>query len=465
MRISEIVILERQKESKFMGWTIRIVPGKGGIAFKSKDEYVKSESPDENTALQELQTQIRDHHQENSKAANPNIQSADVTKTTGTFNTAFTRVFEIVPEKVRVHSDDGPTVIDFLINPEKSELYPEFNQLKSRNFGKGEPVYQTSITPKQVIAFGLEFAGIYGMDETHSPDPDLKRFTLTPLPIDYLEGMENRKTFPFPTFSIPTWTTAGIAEDRRDDLEYRDEKDRVTVYLTGRESETQTKINKIDAKLAEKAKALARERKDATEAQKARFKELFDAADEAKTLVVETVSFSQTLSRKSEVEKSNIDYAGLMDELRKLKPELNTQLDALLEKFTEIKQVEVPQKLLAPQKLPLKENFIRKVVQTVMKFVGKFKQWSRSYRSRLDNLKKRAPSELTEESVLSSWIEDLEYHPSADGDQEGNVEMRLGNGKTYTVYSVPFGEFQDWLGSDSKGRFWHSNIRGTYSVT
>jgi len=472
MRISEITLLEKQTEQKFMSWTIRVIPGKGGIAFKSKDEYIKSTETDPAKALMDLQKQIRDQHSETSQGSKPNIQSKDVTKTTGVFNVATTRdIFDQgIPPLAKISDEGGPVHIDFLKPNSDVELYKSdgFVQITNRKFGKGDEVFKMNITPNQVTKLGLEFAGIYGMDETQSSDPDLRRFTLTPHPVDYLEGIEHRKVFPFPTFSIPTWTVgqkAEVDEDRRSDLDYDDSGDRVVVKLKGRESETQTKINKIDARLAEKAKALARERQEATKAQKERFKELFDAADEAKTLVIETVSFSQTLSKKSQTEKTKINYEKVLEELRKLKPELNAQLDALLEEFSEIKQTEVPQKLLPPQPLPLKENVLKAIVRRVMTFVARFKKWATGYRNKLDQIKEMVPSSLNEESVLSSWIEDLAYSPAADNDQEGDVEMTLGNGRVYTVHSVPYGEFQDWLASGSKGGFWHSNIRGTYMVT
>lgn len=64
---------------------------------------------------------------------------------------------------------------------------------------------------------------------------------------------------------------------------------------------------------------------------------------------------------------------------------------------------------------------------------------------------------LNEEMVFSSWIEELEYI-------DGDVVMTLLSGRSYTVYAVPEEIFDEWVTSPSKGKFWHSDIRGIYTT-
>ena len=68
--------------------------------------------------------------------------------------------------------------------------------------------------------------------------------------------------------------------------------------------------------------------------------------------------------------------------------------------------------------------------------------------------------QLNEVAVNSSWIADLEY----DGDY-GDVIMTLNSGRTYQVAGVPEGMFEEWVLADSKGKFWHSDIRDHYRTT
>lgn len=65
---------------------------------------------------------------------------------------------------------------------------------------------------------------------------------------------------------------------------------------------------------------------------------------------------------------------------------------------------------------------------------------------------------LTEEFVISSWIEDLTY-------DDPNVIMTLGSGRAYIIDDVDFDLYEDWINALSKGKFWHEYIRGEYLVT
>lgn len=66
--------------------------------------------------------------------------------------------------------------------------------------------------------------------------------------------------------------------------------------------------------------------------------------------------------------------------------------------------------------------------------------------------------QLDEVGVLSSWIQDLTY-------KNGDVIMTLLNGRSYRILSVPETIFNWWVKAPSKGKFWHSKIRGNYRVS
>ena len=65
--------------------------------------------------------------------------------------------------------------------------------------------------------------------------------------------------------------------------------------------------------------------------------------------------------------------------------------------------------------------------------------------------------ELDEVAVISSWIADLDYH-------EGDTYMTLNNGRMYVVKGTRPDVYDRWIKAPSKGKFWHSDIKGLYLV-
>lgn len=65
---------------------------------------------------------------------------------------------------------------------------------------------------------------------------------------------------------------------------------------------------------------------------------------------------------------------------------------------------------------------------------------------------------LTEQAVLSSWIDDLTL------DKNG-VIMTLGNGRQYRVARVSPTTYRAWVSAPSKGKFWHRRIKLNYITT
>jgi len=66
---------------------------------------------------------------------------------------------------------------------------------------------------------------------------------------------------------------------------------------------------------------------------------------------------------------------------------------------------------------------------------------------------------LTEDPVMSSWISDVTLQQN-----KRDVTMTLGNGTRYVVNNIGEQNFAAWLKSASKGKFWHSYIKGAFDV-
>lgn len=64
---------------------------------------------------------------------------------------------------------------------------------------------------------------------------------------------------------------------------------------------------------------------------------------------------------------------------------------------------------------------------------------------------------LDEVAVMSSWIADLDYY-------EGDTYITLNNGRQYMVKNTRPEVYNRWLKSPSKGKFWHSDIKGMHQV-
>jgi len=66
---------------------------------------------------------------------------------------------------------------------------------------------------------------------------------------------------------------------------------------------------------------------------------------------------------------------------------------------------------------------------------------------------------ICEEPVQSTWISDLTLQNNGK-----DVTMALNTGRRYRVAGVGPAVYRQWVAAQSKGRFWHDQIRGNYSV-
>lgn len=66
---------------------------------------------------------------------------------------------------------------------------------------------------------------------------------------------------------------------------------------------------------------------------------------------------------------------------------------------------------------------------------------------------------LTEKPVQSAWISDITYNRP-----NHVITMRLSNGRSFSVSGISRSIFEQWVKSQSKGRFFHQRIKNNYQV-
>ena len=71
----------------------------------------------------------------------------------------------------------------------------------------------------------------------------------------------------------------------------------------------------------------------------------------------------------------------------------------------------------------------------------------------------RAEEFISEKVVQSSWISDVTYNRP-----NKTLTMRLSNGKSYSIPAASRTEFEKWVKSGSKGRFFHNSIKPNHDI-
>ena len=66
---------------------------------------------------------------------------------------------------------------------------------------------------------------------------------------------------------------------------------------------------------------------------------------------------------------------------------------------------------------------------------------------------------LNEKHVESTWITNLTYNRP-----NKVLTMKVTGGKTYTIHNISRSTFEKWFNSDSKGQFFHTYIKGKYTI-
>jgi hypothetical protein len=187
---------------------------------------------------------------------------------------------------------------------------------------------------------------------------------------------------------------------RRDDLQYIEKKvkgeiERVTVELKGSESGVLTRLASRYDRLDKAIKVMTQKRNELNADIKEKVEDLFAAEDIVLTRVIDTVSFTMTVSKKSKVaDKTTIDFEAIAAELAKLIPdELQTKVDEIVAAYTKI----TPQPDKSPAlsvKAKVTEGMISDIASSIMNFVKKViksvTSWAPNFDKKLNKLKKQA---------------------------------------------------------------------------
>lgn len=186
---------------------------------------------------------------------------------------------------------------------------------------------------------------------------------------------------------------------RRTDLTYLEKKvkgelDRVIVELKGNESGALTRLASRYDRIDKAIKVMGQKRNELNAEIKGKVEDLFAAEDIVLTRVIETVSFTMTVSKKSKVaDKVAVDYEAIATELAKLIPdELQAKVDEIVKAYTTITpqpdkspalsvKAKVTEGLLGDLKASV-VSFIKKVVKSVA-------SWAPKFDKKLDALKKQ----------------------------------------------------------------------------
>jgi septal ring factor EnvC (AmiA/AmiB activator) len=186
-----------------------------------------------------------------------------------------------------------------------------------------------------------------------------------------------------------------LNEGRQQDLKYTEKRikevlDRVTVELEGNQSGVMSKLTTRYSRLDKSAKLLAARREELNEKMKESAEALFDATDAVLTRVVDTVSYTITLSKAEKAAdkkpKSSTDFAAIVKELSEMVPDLEEKIKELTKKYTElIPAKDTPAALRVKSKL--EEGILSNAWKSIKSFTSKIMSWASSYDKRLAKLK------------------------------------------------------------------------------
>jgi len=227
-----------------------------------------------------------------------------------------------------------------------------------------------------------------------------------------------------------------LTEERRKDLKYVEKEvkkqiERVTLELHGAQSAPLTKLASRYDRLNKAIKTMGEQRDKLNEEIKGKVEDLFNAEDVVLTRVIETVSFTMTVSKKSKTaDKEVIDFQKIAEELAILIPdELQAKVDEIVATYTTV--VKGQDKSPALQVKPkvnesLLSDLGSKLANAVKSLVKSVASWAKGYDKKLAALKKLANVPVTEATQLTKdqmlgqleeyWYKLAEKHPEDAGD-------------------------------------------------
>lgn len=250
--------------------------------------------------------------------------------------------------------------------------------------------------------------------------------------------------------------TLVLSEARREDLKYTDKVvknkvDRVIVELSGSDSATMTKLAGRFERLEKALKTMATKRDELKDQLKEKVTDLFNSDDVIYTRVVETTSFSMTLSKlvkSSEQDpKVVVNYEKIAEELAKLIPaELQAQVEAVTKMYTEVSiAADKAPALRVKSKVDESLNegildMIKGMAAKVTKWVKSMATWAVGYDRKLATLKQKAGITTVTEAVAKG-VRGKAAKPdflAADDSPMGQLEklpQPIGiNGGSYTYW-------------------------------
>jgi predicted metal-dependent hydrolase len=199
--------------------------------------------------------------------------------------------------------------------------------------------------------------------------------------------------------------TIVLSEARNPDLTYsekvvKNKIDRVTVELAGNPSGVMSRLTSRYDRLDKAIKTMTVKRNEMNEQIKENVTELFNAEDIVLTRVVETISFTLTLSKlvKSSEQnpKTTVDYEAIAKELAKLIPEeLQEQVEAITKMYTEVTITadKSPALRIKNKNDKLDEGLmdsIKGLANKVVKWAKSMASWAVGYDKKLAALKAKA---------------------------------------------------------------------------
>jgi len=135
------------------------------------------------------------------------------------------------------------------------------------------------------------------------------------------------------------------ARQTHPEIEYKEKKvkgvlDRVIALLSGNKSGAFTRIAQRYKRIDRLQKLMKEERDALNKEIKAKIRPLFDVQDEIYTRIIETASLTITLSRAQSGTNEYLDIESYVEELEKLMPGMEKQIEALRKQFTIVEEFE-----------------------------------------------------------------------------------------------------------------------------
>lgn len=182
-----------------------------------------------------------------------------------------------------------------------------------------------------------------------------------------------------------------ITEARKSELTYsekkvKDEIDRVIVALEGNESGKFTRLITRYKRLQKGVAALSEQQEILNAKMKEQVEDYFNAEDEVYTRVVDTISATMTIAKKTVATSKKVDYDAIIAGILELVPELTEKVDELKKQHTKITQTEKSPALRTTIKEDIVSDVFKMIKSSVKQLLSQIKAWGRSYDKRLNKV-------------------------------------------------------------------------------